>query len=125
MTDETTEFVDRLRHRGVDPALRNINATVRLDVLNSGWVSHWLVSIDDGHIDVTSSEQDADCVLSADHRVFDGLASGRVNAMAAMIRGELAVSGDPELLVLLQRQFPGPPRTAEPQAVPAAGGRQP
>jgi hypothetical protein len=33
---------------------------------------------------------------------------GEVNAMAAYLRGELILEGDPELLVLFQRVLPGP-----------------
>jgi hypothetical protein len=31
--------------------------------------------------------------------------------MAALLRGELVVEGDPELLMLIQRLFPGPRAT--------------
>jgi predicted lipid carrier protein YhbT len=125
MTDETTEFIEQLSRRGVEPTLRKLTATVRFDVLNSGWVSRWLVSISQGHIEVSPSESDADCVLGADRRVFDALAGGRANALAAMLRGELAVTGDPEVLVLIQRLFPDPPRTAEPEPAGSGGWRRP
>ena len=36
------------------------------------------------------------------------MATGEVNALAGLLRGELTVEGDPELLVLFQRVFPGP-----------------
>ena len=53
----------------------------------------------------------ADCVLRTDKALFDGIARGEVNAMAAILRGELAFEGDVQLLVLFQRLFPGPSRT--------------
>ncbi len=122
MTDETTEFLEQLGRRGVEPTLRKLTATVRFDVLNSGWVSRWLVSINEGNLEVSPSERDADCVLSADRRVFDGLATGRTNALSAMLRGEVAVTGDPSVVVLIQRLFPDPPRSADAQ--PAGGWRR-
>jgi hypothetical protein len=39
------------------------------------------------------------------------MAIGDVNALAAYLRGELALEGDPELLVLIQRVLPGPATT--------------
>ena len=58
----------------------------------------------------------ADCVVRADKALFDGIASGEVNAMAALLRGALTFEGDPELLVRLQRVFPSPPAAASPRA---------
>ena len=44
-----------------------------------------------------------------DKVVFDKLAAGRLNAVAAVLRGDLEVEGDWRLLVRIQRLFPGPP----------------
>jgi putative sterol carrier protein len=52
----------------------------------------------------------ADCTIRATKQVFDGVAGGEVNATAAVLRGALVVEGDPELLTLFQRLFPGPPK---------------
>ena len=46
--------------------------------------------------------------VRAERRVFEGLAAGRLNAVTALLRGELVAEGDPRLLVRLQRLFPGP-----------------
>jgi hypothetical protein len=40
--------------------------------------------------------------------LFNKLARGDTNAMAAVLRGEIGIKGDPELLVLFQQMFPGP-----------------
>ena len=40
--------------------------------------------------------------------VFEDLARGRANAMAALLRGQLRADGDPEFLILFQRLFPAP-----------------
>ena len=44
--------------------------------------------------------------------LFEGMVTGRVNAMAAALRGVVSLEGDPTLLVLFQRALPGPPATA-------------
>jgi putative sterol carrier protein len=36
------------------------------------------------------------------------MAAGKVNAFAAVLRGAIKIEGDPRLLVLFQRLFPGP-----------------
>ena len=71
----------------------------------------WFVSVSDGKIAVSRANADADCVVRTSRELFDGIASGEVNAMAALLRDELTAEGDLELLMLVQRLFPGPPRS--------------
>jgi putative sterol carrier protein len=65
--------------------------------------------VDKGDVDVKHKGGEADCVVRADRKVFEGMIGGRVNAFAAVLRGAVTVEGDPTLLVLLQRLLPGPP----------------
>jgi putative sterol carrier protein len=51
----------------------------------------------------------ADCHMVTDGELFDRMAAGRANAMAAMLRGAVHVRGDLDKLVAFQRLFPGPP----------------
>ncbi len=44
--------------------------------------------------------------MRVDKTVFDGIASGEVNPVAAVLRGSMGMEGDRELLVLFQRLFP-------------------
>ena len=44
-------------------------------------------------------------------RVFERIVTGRMNAVAAVLRGDLQVEGDWRLLVRIQRLFPGPRRS--------------
>jgi putative sterol carrier protein len=48
-------------------------------------------------------------VVRTDSGVFDGIASGEVNAFAAVLRGAVTLEGNPGALVLFQRVFPDPP----------------
>ena len=52
----------------------------------------------------------ADCTIRTDRELFVGMVTGRVNAMAALLRGQVGVEGDPNLLLQFQRLFPSPPR---------------
>src|SRR3954471_19048595 len=103
MTDPTAEFFDGLSRRGHEPLLEKVTGAVRFDITRDGRTDQTQVRIDHGDIVVTPDGADADCVVGADGVLFDALARGERNAMAALLRGSLAVVGDPELLVLFQR----------------------
>jgi putative sterol carrier protein len=106
VADQMTEFLAGLPRRGGDPLLADLTATFRFDLVN-GDPTSWLVNFRDGEIRVSPGGGVADCAVAAERQLFDGLAGGTVNAMAAFLRGELAVSGDPGLLVRMLRLFPG------------------
>jgi len=71
-------------------------------------IERWRLSVDKGEVDVTRGPGPADCRLRADRALFAGMASGQVNAFAAVLRGAVTIEGDPRLLVLFQRLLPGP-----------------
>jgi putative sterol carrier protein len=109
MGDATSEFFDGLAQRGHNPMLEKVSGTMRFDLRNRGRTDRWLVTIDKGDLTVSRRNAKADCVLRAERQLFDRLASGEANAMAALLRGAIAVEGDPQLIVLFQRLLPGPP----------------
>jgi putative sterol carrier protein len=82
---------------------------MRIDVVD-GRTRRWLIEIDKGNLSVTRGGGEADCVARVRKDVFDRIASGRMNAVAAVLRGELEIDGDWRLLVRMQRLFPGPRR---------------
>ncbi len=108
MADVTAEFFDDLSHRGREPLLANTRAVLRFEIADDGRADQWVVDIRDGVIAVTPGTGEADVVLKADKAAFDRVASGRTNAMAALLRGAITLEGDPRLLVRLQRLFPAP-----------------
>jgi putative sterol carrier protein len=67
------------------------------------------VAIEKGDLTVSRKRARADCVARADAELFEAIVKGEMNPMAALLRGSMHVEGDPELLVLFQRLFPGPP----------------
>jgi putative sterol carrier protein len=104
----TAEFFDGLAQRGHEPLLEKATGTVRFDLVNNGRDERWLVAVDKGDVAVSHRNVAADCTLRADRTLFDGVATGEVNAMAAVMRGAIQVEGDWSLLVLFQRVFPMP-----------------
>ena len=105
MTTPTTQFFDELARRGREPLLRKATGVIRFDIADNGRKERWIVSIDHGDIDVSHRNVAGDCRLSAPRAVFEQIASGEVNATAAMLRGTVQAEGDWRLLVLAQRLF--------------------
>ena len=91
--DPTAEFFDELGGRGHEPLLRKATGSARFDVVDGKRTERWLVTIDKGDITVSRRNAAADCVLRADRASFDRVVAGELNAVAAVLRGELAVRG--------------------------------
>ncbi|GII21046.1 SCP2 sterol-binding domain-containing protein [Planosporangium mesophilum] len=108
MATPTEEFFDELGRRGHEPRLERITATVRFNITDGGHASHWRVEIDKGDLHVTRGSGKSCCGICADRALFDGIVTGEVNAIAAMLRGALSVDGDRETWVVVQRLLPGP-----------------
>ncbi len=129
MHDPIADFFVRLAGRNAAPLLGDVTTTVRFDLTDAGPVRHWRMTIDHGLIEVSDDGADADCVVSAERPVFEDLVTGRHNVMAALLRGQLIASGDPDVLVRVERLFsahqePAPPQTpADPEMAAAGGSR--
>ena len=108
MTDATAEFFDGLRQRNHQPALARKTGVVRVEVDDKGRSERWFVEIDDGTIKVSKRNQRAESTIRADRELFDRIATGEANAVTAVLRGEMALEGDWNLLVVFQRLFPSP-----------------
>jgi putative sterol carrier protein len=122
--DVTTEFFEDLGRRGHEPLLERVTGTFRFDLVHEGKTKRWFVTVTKGDLAVSRQNRKADCVVHAERQLFDRLADGRQNAMAAVLRGELVLDGDVTRLVLLQRLFPGPAASQKSRRVAAsAGGR--
>lgn len=107
MPDATDEFFEELGRRGHEPLLKKATGTVRFDLLDGGRTDRWRVAIKKGDVSVSRANGQADCVVRTDRATFAGIVAGEVNPMAAVLRGTVGVEGDPELIVLFQRLFPG------------------
>jgi putative sterol carrier protein len=108
--DPAARFFDELSLRGQEPLLAKARGTVRFDVVDGKRTEHWLIKLDRGHVSVSRDAVAADCIVRTDKALFAELATGTANPVAAYLRGALTFEGDPELLVLIQRVLPGPPR---------------
>ena len=117
MPDPTTRFFDELAARGHERFLEKAHGTMRFELRRNGRTDRWLLTVDDGDLAVSRKGGPATCIVRTEKSVFDGMAVGEVNAAAAVIRGDVEIEGDSELLVMFQRLLPSPPH----QPVPKRG----
>jgi putative sterol carrier protein len=110
-TDQATEFFDGLTQRGHEPLLNSVSGTLRFDLTDGPEASRWYVQVKKGDVRVSHDDLPADVVVGLDRDLFLGMVEGKVNAMAAVLRGEVSLDGDLGLVISFQRLFPGPPRT--------------
>ena len=98
------------------PLLANTIGTLLFEVRDRDDTAWALVSVDKGRVDVEDidSARDADATVHAELPLLEAIAQGRANAMAAILRGEMRVEGDAELLMDFQRIFPGPDDPRQP-----------
>lgn len=105
MTITVEEFFDRISAEP-HPVLHDITATLRVDVTEPGKTTHWYLEIDRGKVAVSQRDEPADAVMGTNLDLFERLITGRANAVAATLRGQVRVEGDPSLLVALQAVLP-------------------
>ena len=110
MTDAAGPLFERLGAAEAVPFLKRASGTMLLELTGPPRTERWRIIVDRGEVEVARGPGPADCVLRADRKLFRGMAAGKVNAFAAVLRGAVTVEGDPRLLVLFQRLLPGPRR---------------
>jgi putative sterol carrier protein len=109
MADTISDFFQQLGERGHQALLGHMRGAVRFDVRgDDGEVDQWVVAVDRGDVTVSQGNTEADCIISADRALFERVINGEENAMAGVLRGALRCSGDVEMLLTIQRIFPGP-----------------
>jgi putative sterol carrier protein len=111
----TLKFFETLDRKPREPLLEKVRGTVRFDLHEAGQTDHWFVEIDRGAVSVSRGERAADCVVVADPDLFERLADGRENGIAAGLRGALTIAGSLHLFLMLERLFPSPPDSRGPR----------
>ncbi|MEV4543850.1 SCP2 sterol-binding domain-containing protein [Micromonospora echinaurantiaca] len=115
MVDATTRFFEDLDRRGFEPVLAKTKGTLRFDLHEGAQTTHWLMRMDRGRVEVSQEDAEADTVVGTTPELFEDLATGRENGIAALFRGDMTVTGDARLVVQVERLFPGPPDSRGPR----------
>ena len=103
-------FFAELAARGHDPRLARASGIVRLEVGKGRRARVWHVQLNKGDIVVAPGEGPADCTIRADEPTMEGIVAGRISPVTALLRGQIELEGDTQLLVLFRRLLPGPAR---------------
>lgn len=117
MPDATAEFFDNLGRLGYEPLWRRLSGAIRVELVDRERIDHWVVAIDNGTVSVAHNDAPSACTVRTERSLFAKLARGETSAMAAVLRGDVTVTGDVELLFALQRVFPGPPNQRRPAPI--------
>jgi predicted lipid carrier protein YhbT len=115
MADGATRFFDSLAARGHEPLLESVNGSLRFDVTDGIRTARWHVRVRGGDVSVKKEEAVADVVVRVDHDVLQSIIMGQLDALAAFLRGELALDGDVALFISFHRVFPAPSRSRRPK----------
>jgi putative sterol carrier protein len=94
--------------------LAHLTGTLRFDLRDGDSEEHWFVSVKKGDVQVSRGDGHADVSFGLDAERFAAMTEGRVNAMAAALRGEVQIAGDLSLAMAFSRVFPGPPNAVGP-----------
>jgi putative sterol carrier protein len=125
MATSTASFFEDLGSRGHIPVLAKVSGTLRFEIVDVEPTERWLVTVKDGDVTVESGigTDTPTCIVRGTRAVLEGVARGELNAMAAVLRGELIIEGDLQILMIVQRVFPGPPGMTHPIARIKPAGR--
>ena len=112
--DVIVEFFQSLA-AGHPQVPKPVSGTVRFELKDANRSEYWRVTFTKGLISsAVRSNGPADSVVHTDKATLEGIIQGRVNTMAALLRGAITVEGGTLLLALLRGLL------TEPAAVPQA-----
>jgi len=106
--DPNSDFFASLAAPGHIATFAGESATLRFDVTSSSKLQHWYLTISNGKVAVSRENSAADAVVRIERPYLEAIVSGRLNAMAALLRGVLVCEGSMAALMMFQRCLPGP-----------------
>jgi putative sterol carrier protein len=113
MSGATSGFLAALASAEHDSSLGRADGTLRIELERAGKTERWFLDVRQGKVTVSRKRVPYDGTIRTSGALFDRMVRGEANAMTALLRGEIQVDGNAELLVLVQRLFPSPPATDE------------
>jgi putative sterol carrier protein len=108
MTDVSENFLMELADDRFEPLLQKVMGTLVIRLLDGPEVHEWAVSVQKGAVSLRRGGGEADATLTVERPLFERIVRGEANAMTAVLRGAARIAGDLDLLMAVQRLFPGP-----------------
>jgi putative sterol carrier protein len=106
--DAITEFFHDLDDRGHVAVWGDVVGAVAIELVDGRSLDRWIITIDKGDVAVSHDSVEGDCSIRLEKALFEQLIRGEANAMAAVLRRAAIPSGNLDMLLALQRVFPGP-----------------
>jgi putative sterol carrier protein len=121
--DVISSFFESLN--GPHPAVpKTISGNLRFDLQDGNRVEHWRVTFAKGVVSTVRSNAASDCVAHTDKETMEAIIQGRVNAMAALLRGAIKIEGQALLLALFRSLLTAPAAETESKRVGKMSGRR-
>ena len=118
MAEPTREFFTRLAEQH-QPLLEGLTGVLRFDLADGERTEHWYLAIRKGDVSVSHRGPEPDCTITTELATFEAIVTGKMNAMAAVLRGAVEIEGRFALMTAVQRFFAAPADLAPDE--PAAG----
>jgi putative sterol carrier protein len=96
------EFFETLESRVDASKTAGMNNSYLFDIDGAG---KWKVDVQDGNVNVTEGEGDADVTIATSEETFEKMVSGEQNPTSAYMTGKLKVKGDMGAAMKLQKLF--------------------
>jgi putative sterol carrier protein len=107
MGDPIAGLFAELGRRGYAHELQDVIGALRFELTNKGMTECWLVAVENGKLRSGREDARADCVVRLDRAQFEAIVRGELNAVTALLRGAIVVTGDPSLVLRFHQLFRG------------------
>jgi len=118
MAEPTRDFFAKLAEQH-QPLPAGLTGLMRFDLADGERTEHWYLAIRKGDITVSHNGPEPDCTVGTELATFEAIVTGKMNAMAAVLRGAVEIEGRFALMTAVQRFFAAPADLAPDE--PAAG----
>ncbi len=102
MPQSPREVFEQLPSRVDAATTRGTTGSYRFDIQGAG---KWHIDVNDGEVNVTESDADADCVISTSEETFMRIVRREQSPVTAYMTGKLKVKGDMGAAMKLQKLF--------------------